>query len=308
MTDRITLLRIAAFILAWLAASGCGQSVAAGGYGEPHLGPAFSRPGAPLVSLFSVPARPAAVPAPAPPAIAAGPNLPAPGEACRAAIAAAERRWGIPAGLLFAMSLVESGRTDPVTGVRLPWPWTTNAEGQGYRFNSLAEAAAWVRQQQARGTASIDTGCMQVNLMHHPTAFATVELAFDPARNADYAGSFLRRLFDNEAGGDWMRAAGFYHSQTPERAERYRRLVETAMNGAGPPGQRVQLAATAAPRALPPMPGAATGGGGQMLSNNAAQAQIMPQAPGQIGRSLAAYRAAPILVAGRVLPQLPLLR
>ena len=70
-----------------------------------------------------------------------------------------------------------------------PWPWTINAEGQGLFYDTKAQAVAAVRALQARGVRSIDVGCMQVNLMHHPDAFPTLEQAFDPQTNAAYAGA-----------------------------------------------------------------------------------------------------------------------
>lgn len=233
---------------------------------------------------------------PARPAMAAGQASPSPGEACRVAILQAAARYHIPSDLMLAISLVESGHRDPVTGIRMPWPWTANMDGQDYRFETSAQAAAWVRQQQAGGHASIDTGCMQVNLKFHPEAFATAEEAFDPGRNADYAARFLRALYDGPAGGAWMQAAGFYHSQTPGLAEGYRGLVEAAMKG--------PLPSQSAP-ALVPAPAAVAGpagGGGQFLSNHAELARIIPIAGGQQGRGLDAYRAMPILAAGHGVP------
>ncbi len=103
---------------------------------------------------------------------------------CRAAVAAAERANGIPANLLAAITRVESGRHDALTDDVHPWPWTANAEGQGYFFDTKAQAVAAVRNMQARGVRSIDVGCGQVNLMHHPDAFPSLEVAFDPQANA----------------------------------------------------------------------------------------------------------------------------
>ena len=208
----------------------------------------------------------------------AGQLASSPGEACRVAILRAAGRYAIPADLMLAISLVESGRTDPATGVRLPWPWTANLDGQDYRFDSAAEAAAWLRQMQARNVASIDTGCMQINVKHHPDAFATAEEAFDPERNADYAARFLRSLYDGPAERVWLRAAGFYHSQTPERAEWYQGLVQAALKGPLPAGN--------VSRVFDPI----SGGGGQSLTNHAERAKILPMASGQVGRSLDSYR------------------
>lgn len=150
-----------------------------------------------------------------------------PGGLCRAAVAAAERTGGIPAHLLAAINLVESGRRDPATGAVQPWPWTANAAGQGFYYATKAEAVAAVRAMQARGVRSIDVGCGQVNLLHHPDAFASLEQAFDPGTNATYAAAFLRRLFAQS--GDWSRAAALYHSATPALGEEYRRRVMAAL-------------------------------------------------------------------------------
>jgi hypothetical protein len=109
------------------------------------------------------------------------------GAQCRPAIDAAERGTAIPPHLLAAIGRVESGRRDPQSGGWNPWPWTVNAEGEGFFFDTKEQAIAAVRTMQARGTRSIDVGCMQVNLMHHPDAFGSLEQAFDPASNAAYA-------------------------------------------------------------------------------------------------------------------------
>ena len=93
-----------------------------------------------------------------------------------------------------------------------PWPWTINAEGTGRFFESKAEAIAAVEALQARGVRSIDVGCMQVNLMHHPHAFASLDEAFDPQANAAYGARFLSALHHDL--GAWPAATAAYHSQT----------------------------------------------------------------------------------------------
>jgi soluble lytic murein transglycosylase-like protein len=123
---------------------------------------------------------------------------------CRQGIGSAERGSGIPPHLLAAISRVESGRRDPVTGDWHPWPWTANAEGQGFFYDSKAEAVAAVRAMLARGIRSIDVGCMQINLMHHPDAFPSLDVAFDPQANAAYAARFLKELYAQT--GDWTKA------------------------------------------------------------------------------------------------------
>ncbi len=142
---------------------------------------------------------------------------------CRPAIQAAERAHALPHGLLAAIGRVESGRRDPSTGRSNPWPWTVNAEGQGSIYDTKAQAIAAVRAMQARGIRSIDVGCLQVNLMHHPNAFPSLEAAFDPPTNADYAALFLTELYGQSQ--SWPTAVGHYHSATPDLAAAYQKQV-----------------------------------------------------------------------------------
>jgi hypothetical protein len=181
-----------------------------------------------LLLLSSVLAISALCAGPALAARGAGPATDPP-QLCRQAILAAEREHRLPTALLHAIARVESGRPDPRTGAGASWPWTINAQGQGRFFETKDAAIAAVRALQARGITVIDVGCLQVNLHHHPRAFASLDEAFDPAANARYAGLFLSRL--HQATRNWERAAAHYHSQTPERAEAYRLKVLAAWPG-----------------------------------------------------------------------------
>ena len=168
-----------------------------------------------LALLGAAPRRPVyGPPAPPPP--------PTPFDLCEAAIGAA-RPNAMPAMLLPAIARVESGRADPASGRTRPWPWTINVEGVGSFFDSKAEVVAAVQAFQAKGVRSIDVGCMQVNLLHHPTAFPDLEAAFDPPTNAAYAVRFLGALYAQTK--DWNLATAMYHSQTQERGEDYQRRV-----------------------------------------------------------------------------------
>ncbi|MBL6082732.1 transglycosylase SLT domain-containing protein [Belnapia sp. T18] len=129
----------------------------------------------------------------------------------------------IPPQLLRSIAMVESGRPDPATGRVLPWPWTINVSGTGYFFASSEQAVAAVRNFRSRGIQSIDVGCAQVNLMHHPAAFSNLESAFDPQANTDYAARFLKSLHGGT--GNWPLAAAAYHSRVAERGHEYARKV-----------------------------------------------------------------------------------
>lgn len=148
---------------------------------------------------------------------------------CATAGALAERNWGLPHGLLGAIGKVESGRYDPALGGVAAWPWTINAAGRGQQFGDRDEAIRTVGQLQARGVRSIDVGCFQVNLAHHPHAFASLADGFDPQTNADYAARFLAEL--QARTGSWESAIGAYHSGTPDLADDYRARVYATWAG-----------------------------------------------------------------------------
>jgi hypothetical protein len=141
---------------------------------------------------------------------------------CETAIVGAETTAHLPPRLLGAIASVESGRLDDRGAVR-PWPWTINAEGRGQFFATKVDAIAAVRGLQASGVRSIDVGCMQVNLMYHPNAFASLDDAFDPTANAQYAARFLNTLYG--VSGSWVQATAAYHSETPAIGADYQHRV-----------------------------------------------------------------------------------
>ena len=176
-----------------------------------------------LLLLLPLAARPATADPIAPPAAD-------PWTACARAIAAAERGAGLPPGLLPAIARVESGRAAPGGGVA-PWPHAINAEGEGRFPATRAEAIAAVEALRARGVRSVDVGCMQVNLLHHPDAFPDLDAAFDPARNVAYAVRFLRDL--RARTGNWAEAVAQYHSSEPGRGLGYHARVRVARVAGG---------------------------------------------------------------------------
>jgi hypothetical protein len=140
---------------------------------------------------------------------------------CSSAIHEAEQQHQLPSGLLASIARVESGR--PVTTMNdvRPWPWTIDADGNGLFLDSKAAAVAWVAQQTSHHRY-IDVGCLQVDLTLHPHAFASLDQAFDPVANADYAARYLSALYRDEAGHNWDIAVGLYHSHTASLAADYR--------------------------------------------------------------------------------------
>ncbi|WP_372085188.1 transglycosylase SLT domain-containing protein [Tistrella mobilis] len=142
---------------------------------------------------------------------------------CDQAISAAERRHGLPDGLLAAIALAESGRWSKERSARTAWPWTIYAEGRGRYLPSKAAALAEIRGLRAKGVRNIDIGCMQVNFHFHGEEFDDITQMIDPAYNADYAARFLKDLQGETA--TWTEAVGFYHSRTPSNSKPYRNRV-----------------------------------------------------------------------------------
>jgi hypothetical protein len=169
---------------------------------------------------------------------------------CEAAATSAEYTAHLPARLLQAISLTETGRLDAASGRLRAWPWSINANGEGQIFATRDDAIAAVKALQAQGVASIDVGCMQVNLMYHPEAFATLEQAFDPITNARYAARFLNVLYAGSH--DWSHAIGAYHSETPELGDAYRVLVLARWQNADLHAQPVPIAPVSAYQAFTP--------------------------------------------------------
>jgi hypothetical protein len=140
----------------------------------------------------------------------------------RVAVEASEAS-GVPLSVLKAIALTETGRRRD--GAFRPWPWTVNMEGKGSFHSSRDEALALVYEHFKRGARSFDVGCFQINYRWHGQHFDSIEAMFDPRGNAMYAARFLRELHAEL--GSWDKAAGAYHSRTPEHANRYRATYQT---------------------------------------------------------------------------------
>lgn len=151
------------------------------------------------------------------PALAAGDPADRPAVACEWAAMTAAAEAGVPADILGALTLTETGRRRG--GVVRPWAWSVNAEGSGSWFDDPAEALAFAQDRIDRGRPNLDIGCFQLNYRWHGENFPSVVEMFDPLENARYAARFIRDLYAET--GDWRRAAGAFHSRTPVHANRY---------------------------------------------------------------------------------------
>ena len=135
-----------------------------------------------------------------------------------------EKVYQIKKHMLTTIANVETGRWNAQKKQKNAWPWTINAQGKGMFFNTKAEAVKKVKELQAQGVKSIDVGCMQINLIYHSDAFNSIEEAFDPQKNVEYAAKFLKKLYKNND-KDWIKAAMAYHSGIQSKALKYKKKI-----------------------------------------------------------------------------------
>ncbi|CRM12305.1 hypothetical protein [Pseudomonas sp. 25 E 4] len=70
---------------------------------------------------------------------------------------------GVPSEVLYAVALQESGT--PLRGQVVPWPWTLNVAGAGYRFATRDDACrALMIAIQTAGPSRVDVGLGQTNI------------------------------------------------------------------------------------------------------------------------------------------------
>lgn len=137
----------------------------------------------------------------------AGPNP------CTQAIAEAERRFGIPQGLLQAMSIHESG----VNGQ--PYPWALNLGGRVVYASTQDKAQKILDERRAKGRKNLYAGCMQLSVFHHSSNFRSLGDMLQPQRNVAYAAKYLAAHFEEY--GDWQGAVRRYQGGKARQSAAY---------------------------------------------------------------------------------------
>lgn len=123
---------------------------------------------------------------------------------CEAEILRAADRYGIPAGILYAVGLTETGNKGSLQ------PNALNIEGKAVFPASRSGALAAFETARQSGKKLIDLGCMQINHHYHGGEFASVSDMLDPHRNVDYAARFLASLHARHE--TWSMAVARYHA------------------------------------------------------------------------------------------------
>lgn len=135
---------------------------------------------------------------------------------CEYHIREAEKQYNLPPFLLQAVALTESGR-----GGR-PHPHAMNIKGRSHFADGTAEMERIVASEGGK-RASIDVGCLQINLKWHAKRFRDWRSLLDPKFNAEYAAFHLTELYQEY--GNWTEAVAAYHSRTRWRGRNYVCLV-----------------------------------------------------------------------------------
>lgn len=124
--------------------------------------------------------------------------------ACEAEILRASERYGVPAGILYAVGLTETGNKGSLH------PNALNIEGRAVFARSPQHALSEFENARRNGIKLIDLGCMQINHHYHGDKFDGVGQMLDPRRNVDYAARFLTELKARH--GSWSMAVARYHA------------------------------------------------------------------------------------------------
>ncbi|PMV22642.1 MULTISPECIES: transglycosylase SLT domain-containing protein [unclassified Pseudomonas] len=153
----------------------------------------------------------------------------------------AAQKAGIPAVVLYAVALQESGIT--LRGQTIPWPWTLNIAGASYYYPTRAQACSAIQTalEQVAPTR-IDAGLAQLNLGYQQHHYQHPCELLNPYRNLAVAASILRQHYRPEE--SWLAAIGRYHRPAGgELAVRYRNRVSVhlaRLTHQSPTGSRSQ--------------------------------------------------------------------
>ena len=130
---------------------------------------------------------------------------------------------GIPAEVLYAVALTESGSR--IAHATRPWPWTLNVAGKGYRYASRTEACqALLQFLHTTSLRRIDAGLGQINLGWNRQHFAVPCDALAPYPNLAVTARLLRQHYKRWK--NWPEAIGRYHRPAGGKpAQRYRQQV-----------------------------------------------------------------------------------
>jgi hypothetical protein len=128
---------------------------------------------------------------------------------------------GVPSEVLYSIALQESGTR--IRGRIIPWPWTLNVAGTGYRFATRNDACRALQIAIVSvGPARVDVGLGQTNIQANGHRYTEPCEGLDPHKNLQVSAQILAE--QKAKAGSWIAAAGRYHRPAGGApAARYRR-------------------------------------------------------------------------------------
>lgn len=126
--------------------------------------------------------------------------------------------------LLYSVALCESAyNPNPALGSVAPYPWVLRTPKAPFYGDGPEDSKAELRKMLSV-TNSVDVGMMQINVKWHRHRVRAPEDLLDPVTNLRVGAEILNELFARYP-HDAVKAIGYYHSRTPERARGYGRTV-----------------------------------------------------------------------------------
>lgn len=120
---------------------------------------------------------------------------------------AVESYSGVPAQVLYAVALAESGRG--AGKARKPHPWTLNIAGKPHYFDSRQAMFEALMNALQSGISNVDIGPLQLNWHWQFERLTSPWNATDPIYNLKTASAILAEHYAKT--GDWWQAVGKYH-------------------------------------------------------------------------------------------------
>jgi hypothetical protein len=135
------------------------------------------------------------------------------GDECTEQAVAVERERNMPAGLLHAMALAESGQDGK------PHPYAIRIGRKSFYAANEQQALKLLRGKRGHLDRKANVGCMQLSLAGYGWAFAPPERILDPGANMRMAAEYI--VDWKEAYGSWSAALARFQGGTARAKQAY---------------------------------------------------------------------------------------
>jgi hypothetical protein len=155
----------------------------------------------------------------------------------------------VPAEIMYAIGLQESGTT--LGGKRgfAPWPWVLNVNYEGRYFRTHEDARAALAREIQRGNQNVAVGMLQIYLRFNGHRVSDPLTLLDPSVNLKVAAEVLADC--GQAYPDTFGKLACYYSGDMDAAGRWYARQVFSRAGLQPPQTTVRVAARATPKPAP---------------------------------------------------------